>query len=301
MSFKSLRLPSFFSRSHTYLKVEKGDDEGSETSCLAASSQPTRNYLRCFIISSLCNVLLAIAIFALFIFEFSMPWRNLTPQAVTRAASSFSPLFDKLPLTTFLKMINGSFMSETDPPDIFRALPSPEVDTAWYPISKPTWITITEPEARSLDKDPSLLVKAPEDWGHGKNKYIAMLDLNHQLHCLNQLRRLAFRDEYPIATTRMDFHKEHWMHCVHILYQNIMCTGSTEIITYNWRETQRFPVPDFDVPKKCRNTNALLKFQERGIIVGMDELREEMEKPGDAVTLPLPPRLKSFLEAHEDE
>ena len=91
------------------------------------------------------------------------------------------------------------------------------------------------------------------------------------------------------------------MHCVHILYQNVMCTGSTEIITYNWLETQRFPVPDFDVENKCKNTEALLEFQEREKIVGMDELREEMKKPEDAVTLQLPPRLKAFLEAHDDE
>jgi len=91
------------------------------------------------------------------------------------------------------------------------------------------------------------------------------------------------------------------MHCVHILYQNVMCTGSTEIITYNWRETQRFPVPDFDVHKMCRNTEVLLGFQKREKIGGMDGLREEMVKPEDAVTLPLPPRLKAFLEAHDDE
>ena len=192
-------------------------------------------------------------------------------------------------------------MSETDPPDIFRDLPSKAAEAAWHPIAKPTWITITEHEARSLGKDPSVLVKAPEQWGYGNDKYIAMMDLNHQLHCVDQLRRAAFRDEYPLPSTRQDFQKEHWMHCVHILYQNIMCTGSTEIITYNWLETQRFPVPDFDVQKKCKNTEALLEFQEREKIVGMDELREEMEKPEDAFTLPLPPRLKAFLEAHDDE
>jgi hypothetical protein len=193
-------------------------------------------------------------------------------------------------------------MSETNPPDIFRALPSPDVDAAWRAIAKPTWITIDTTEAISLGRDPSVLIRAPSDWGHGPDRYIAMLDLNHQLHCVDQLRRAAFRDEYPVDVNgpRGAFMKEHWMHCVHILYQNVMCTGSTEAITYNWRDTQHFPVPDFDVQKVCRNSEALLEFQEREKIVDMDVKRDGMVRPDDAVVLPLPPKLKEFLEALDD-
>lgn len=72
-------------------------------------------------------------------------------------------------------------------------------------------------------------------------------------------------------------------------------------MTYNWRETQHFPVPDFDVGKICRNSEALLEFQDREKIVDMDRKRDEMVRPGGAVVLPLPPKLKAFLEAHEDE
>ena len=199
-----------------------------------------------------------------------------------------------------MKIINGSFMSETDPPDIFRALPSPEVDAAWHKIATPTWLTITESEVRSLNRDPTQLVRAPEDWGYGPDRYIAMMDLNHQLHCVNQLRKAAFRDEYPIDS-RPDFQREHWMHCVHILYQNVLCTGSTELITYNWRQTQQYPVPDFDVGKMCRNTDALLAYQEREMVPQLNKKRDEMIKPDDAVTLPLPPRLKAFLRAHDGD
>lgn len=88
-------------------------------------------------------------------------------------------------------------------------------------------------------------------------------------------------------------------HCVHILYQNVMCTGSTELITYNWRETQRFPVPDFDVEKKCKNSEALLDYQEKNKVSNTNKLRDKMVKPEDAITLPLPPHLKAFLDAHD--
>ena len=171
-------------------------------------------------------------------------------------------------------------------------LPSKEVDAAWRKIAHPTWITISEADARSLGKDPKILVGPPEEWEMGSDRDIAMLDLNHQLHCLNQLRQLAF---HPDTSTgpREDFKREHWMHCVHILYQNIMCVGSTEVITYNWRETQKFPVPDFDVPKVCRNSEVLLDFQERERVLHMNAMREKMRRPENEVVLPLPPRLRA--------
>lgn len=195
-------------------------------------------------------------------------------------------------------------MSETNPPDIFRSLPSKDADVKWHEIGNPTWITISSSEAVSLGKDPEVLVRAPEDWGYGEDRYIAMLDLNHQLHCIDQLRRAAFRDEYPVTKDeRWDFQKEHWMHCVHILKQNVICTGSTEVITYNWRETQRFPVPDFDVDKRCKNTDTILGWQERNKVTELNRRRDEMadHRPDDAVVLPLPPRLKAFLDAHDEK
>lgn len=58
-------------------------------------------------------------------------------------------------------------------------------------------------------------------------------------------------------------------------------------------------MPDFDVEKKCRDAEALLEFQEREKVSDTDMLRDKMVKPEDAVTLPLPPRLKAFLDAHD--
>lgn len=191
-------------------------------------------------------------------------------------------------------------MSETEIPDIYRALPSPEADEAWHKIGHPTWITITEPEALLLGKDPSNLVRVPSNWGLGPGKFVAMLDLSHQLHCIDQLRRAAFRDEYPVDLEgpRGFLQKEHWMHCVHILKQNVMCAGSTEVITYNWMDTQRFPVPDFDVRKVCRSSEQLLGFQGREMIVDAQRLRDEIVRPEGAREVPVPRRLKALLDAH---
>lgn len=181
-------------------------------------------------------------------------------------------------------------------------MPSPEVDEAWTRIGKPTWITISEDEVRSLGRDPSLLVKAPENWGKGSNRYVAMLDIGHQVHCLNVLRQMAYQDYYPldIPEDRISIATQHWMHCVHILYQNIMCTASTEIITFNWMETQHFPNENFTLNKVCKNGEVLFDYQEREKIEDTDAMRAAMVQPDDAYVAPLPPRLRAFLDGEED-
>lgn len=314
---------SFFSFSRPFLKckeeyrqLEDGDDKSSEEELPAFLFKSTPPYNRKYLCSICLNIILSAALVLSLVN--SMIWQMKSNRELIKETSSIckslahelkcttltflAPILDHVPLSMSLQVINGSFMSETTPPDIFRALPSPEVDEAWHDVGTPTWITITEDEAHLLGKDTSVLVRAPEEWGHGSDRYIAMLDLNHQLHCIDQLRRAAFRSDYPIDLEgpRGDYHKEHWMHCVHILKQNVMCTGSTEVITYNWVETQRFPMPDFSVEKMCRNSQLLLDLQEREKITNLNKKREAMVRPEDAIVLPLPPRLKAFLDAHDD-
>jgi len=43
-----------------------------------------------------------------------------------------------------------------------------------------------------------------------------------------------------------------------------------------------------------------LDFQNRERIAEIEKLRDEMAVPEEAVVLPLPPRLKVFLEEHDD-
>jgi hypothetical protein len=44
-------------------------------------------------------------------------------------------------------------------------------------------------EAARLGRDPNVIVKAPEDWGFGKDAYPAQIDVFHEIHCLNMLRK----------------------------------------------------------------------------------------------------------------
>ena len=45
----------------------------------------------------------------------------------------------------------------------------------------------------------------------------------------------------------------------------------------------------------------MLAYREREFVPKLDKKRDDMVKPSNAVTLPLPPGLKAHLEAHDGE
>ncbi|KAK1466619.1 hypothetical protein CCUS01_07229 [Colletotrichum cuscutae] len=53
-------------------------------------------------------------------------------------------------------------------------------------------------------------------------------------------------------------HQAHIGHCFDILAQAIKCTGSVDMITFNWVENWEQPFPDFMNHKVCRDFDALL-------------------------------------------
>jgi hypothetical protein len=150
---------------------------------------------------------------------------------------------------------------------IFRADPSPEVDMAWDLISTEGLEIVTIPSSAIYlsGKDPSSAVRAPPSWNRGTDAYLAQIDVFHQIHCLNELRKEIYSDYYygehniPSA-----LHREHKKHCVHMLLQNLMCHADVEVIPHYWVHNEKIPdpktrpFPDFNVVKLCRNFDALL-------------------------------------------
>ena len=66
-----------------------------------------------------------------------------------------------------------------------------------------------------------------------------------------------------------------------------MCNSDVDIVTHNWRRGTYRPIADFDNPHKCRDFEALLKWNEANEVPlsterGFDTIR----RPTDAVVLP---------------
>lgn len=101
-----------------------------------------------------------------------------------------------------------------------------------------------------MGKDPRTITKLENDiWGLGDDAYAGALDVFHQIHCLNTLRRIAYSKHYNISLIDItqpqpSLQEIHINHCVDILLQALQCSGNVNIMTYNWVETQEAPQPD---------------------------------------------------------
>lgn len=82
--------------------------------------------------------------------------------------------------------------------------------------------------------------------------YLASLDVYHELHCVNLIRKHVYRDYYPNSQP-MAKQLEHIDHCIDILRTLVTCKGDTFLMTYSWIEDYRKPWPNFRQDHVCRN------------------------------------------------
>jgi hypothetical protein len=126
-------------------------------------------------------------------------------------------------------------------------------------------LTVPSSAITQSGKDVSFSVKAPESWGKGSGEYLAQVEVFHQIHCLNELRKEIFYDYYYNAQPD-DIHRAHKAHCIHIILQSLMCIADVGIIQHNWvhnrklMEPQTRPFPDFSTEKTCRDFEAILEW-----------------------------------------
>lgn len=177
-----------------------------------------------------------------------------------------APIFDRLEIPLVTKKMNATLL-EPDPLPIYRRPPSPEVDEAWNRLANIKPIAISRQDVIQLGRDPSVAAKWPESFGFGSDAYIGRIDMFHQIHCLDWLRREANFDHYygkkwPPGTPPSDMHRTHVSHCIHLLLQNLMCNANVDIYTHYWADAQLNAFPDFSVNHKCRDFDAILKWQE---------------------------------------
>ncbi len=119
---------------------------------------------------------------------------------------------------------------------IYRQPPGPEVDEAWVRIASSDMIVISTEDVISIGKDPAMTVRAPEEWGLGTDAHLGVLDVFHQIHCLNALRRGVYYEHYfapSMGDVKTDVFYNHMGHCMSILLQNIMCAASLDVITHS--------------------------------------------------------------------
>jgi len=230
-------------------------------------------------------------------------------------------VFDKVHIPLIKTKIDATlFPDPANPNHIYRLPPSPEVDAAWERISRkssplsslspsgkvstdsPALHTdigmhaMTRTEVEGIGKNASECAKTQPDWGYGPDAYMSEIDVFHQLHCLNSLRKtnILHYDYYWGKTWGYEppvMFESHIDHCIDILRQNLMCNADVEMLTYNWRKTQHNPFPDIGAVKLCRDFEALVKWQEEVELKDEPAKWARIKKEATAVDLPMPPHL----------
>lgn len=138
----------------------------------------------------------------------------------------------------------------------------------WDAFVVPNTFPVSHDDAIALGKDPKTVARYPtERFGLGEEAYIASLDVQHKLHCLNELRKMAFVDHGESASEKTRAHGQLWWihhlrHCLDMLTQDIICHADADVITYRWMGAQPDPFPDFGINRRCRSLDDVLRYRD---------------------------------------
>jgi len=196
----------------------------------------------------------------------------------------YSPANEAIESIGIIKF-NGTIV---DKPSIYSGPPSPELDAIWDRVSldvRPLRMT-HEQLLRTGEKPSPAMARYPDEYGGG---YVATVEVIHQLHCLDVLRKASWGNKYH---ENGGMHKSHELsrrhvdHCIEILRQFTMCSGDVTLITHDWIEGRTNPLADFNSFHECRNFEKILDWidEHRVFIPSSSWVRLE-----DNVDLPYPP------------
>lgn len=218
--------------SHIYKAVHRdslddvtfiGAEKGTDFSFIPPSrSEKTSRRLKIFLLSQgVLNLTLIWLCAWLFVS------RHLAGQTVN-TQFLYSPAQDALEYET--RVFHESFGKDIS---IYQQPPSPEVDKAWDELYNFGVTKIPKSIASNL---VNKTYRIPGDEEH----YVIELDVFHELHCLNMLRKALYPEYYPpikvfaSPTENHLFGVMHRGHCIESIRQSLMCSVDISPIVWQW-------------------------------------------------------------------
>ncbi|KAF7320169.1 hypothetical protein MKEN_00801400 [Mycena kentingensis (nom. inval.)] len=175
----------------------------------------------------------------------SGPRNPLFPQLV------YSPAQDVLSYKAvkFHSGFGGSDLPIYDQP------PSDAVDAAWRALYEFAFSKIPRSQARLMaNKTYPILGDEPK-------MYMLALDVFHQIHCLDEVRKAMYPDYYTQHTSE-GINTPHMRHCLSSLRQQIMCSADVSPIVWQWNARVGAAKERADVLHTCRDFGKIQAWAE---------------------------------------
>ncbi|KAJ6626875.1 hypothetical protein B0H10DRAFT_1780690 [Mycena sp. CBHHK59/15] len=139
---------------------------------------------------------------------------------------------------------------------VYDQPPSDEVDRAWQSLYEFAYSKIPRHQAiRLANKTYPILGDQP-------TTYMLALDVFHELHCLDEVRKAMYPEYYPHTSEGMSLlNFSHMRHCLSSLRQSIMCASDISTIVWQWSEKSQAAKERSDILHTCRD---FTKVQEWG-------------------------------------
>ncbi|KAM3486851.1 hypothetical protein MY3957_009695 [Beauveria namnaoensis] len=94
--------------------------------------------------------------------------------------------------------------------------------------------------------------------------FVIGLDVFHQLHCLNMLRKFIYLRRYNSSIVRADGSVDflswsHLDHCIESIRQSLTCASDISTVTYRWHSTKILE-PELRNVHMCRNFSKIREW-----------------------------------------
>lgn len=261
--------------------------------CPACAHRQTRIFGR----RGLCVTYLNLVLFLTSVLLLVGARRSLHPPSPSgrealEATSSYSPVFDAVDLAPVSRAVDGRLHVPANA-SIFRAEPSNETDAAWDDVSAEAYEVVLV-NATVLERagfNPAHYFKAPSSWGHGEGQYPVQIDVFHQIHCLNAVRKQMYYQHYYAHEFPEGPDEVHWMHqrhCLHMVLQSLMCNANVDIVPHRWVERDNKPFAQFSIQRQCRNFDNLRTWNTENAVKNVRDSwpHDKKSMPPDAFVWP---------------
>ncbi|KAF3012432.1 hypothetical protein E8E14_011432 [Neopestalotiopsis sp. 37M] len=130
--------------------------------------------------------------------------------------------------------------------------PNAEIDAAWDDL---LWGSAVDLPGHLAGKMKDMTWKELD-----ADLYRTGLEVFHQLHCLDYIRKALYPEYYGQEDDNDRLYMMHVEHCIDYVRQALMCLADSTPVRLEWRKESHFLIPKFDQPHTCRNFDMLKGF-----------------------------------------